>query len=192
MSTEEKPAEGAEPIEEETEGRDLYVLDPEDYQRTKKLQSIHKCRKAVIEYRQKKYEILRELEDHYAPVADTKKEYNAELATKVAQYGLELEPLLEKAVRKDVLTKEAVKMDFLPEEQTFNDYIINDGKRKEKAEVEHEPSGPFPDPGPKSKDYVVKVPSEGVSLNVFRQLDKNRNALGLGLDFEEDRGPAQI
>lgn len=157
-----------EPVEEiEEEKARLYVADPEDYQKTKKLEAIHEARKTVQETRRNR------IDDHerYDEFKEDWREvYKTNLASRIAYYGEELLPLIEEGLEKGILSEEDLKVDMPGQEKSADvtTFIRFEGRTGE--EIYHP-----------------------VELNAFfQQFDRIRRKLGLGLNVEENKGPAEV
>lgn len=150
-------------VEETEEDTGLFVVDPEDYQETKKLETIHQARRHVLSIR----------EDYPGRTSSTEWEkYRNQLAAAVAQYGHELAPLLEEAGESGLVTEEDIELASLP--CNVMEFIRYDG-----AVPNHEKE-------------TVDRPGVTQSMEVYRRLDALMRKLGLGLEIREDKGPAQI
>lgn len=164
-------------VEETDEDRSLLVVDPDDYQKTKRLKTINETKQDVIKIRRDREDWISKLGDQFGSVRTGKKGvdfYAGKLGMAVAQYGSELLPLIEEGLEKGVLgegdvtaqiTEDKKKMDILR-------YIKYDGR----IEIEGE----------------IQYPPEPNALAVYRQLNRIQRKLGLGLELEEDKGPAEI
>lgn len=146
------------------DGSNVVVVDPDDYQRTKKLESIHKARNRVRRVRNEK------------PMSANSQEwrgYHTKLAEAVADYGTELLPILEDAIEHGDMTPDDLAIDDV-DDLTVIAYVRFDGR--------------IPDHEAQSVD----VANPDKAMAVFRHLDRLLRKLGLGLELKQDRGPAQI
>lgn len=156
-----------EPSERETEDVDLFVVDPDDYQKTKKLESIHKAKQDVMKKRRNRYDLIPELSSQYRD--EGHEIFSTLLAQTVANYGTELLPLIEQGLREGALTEadmESVRG------VDVRDFTELDGGVHDADEV--------------------RSATEKEALDVYRQLDRIQQKLGLGLELEADQGPAEI
>lgn len=161
-----------EPVEEiEEEKAKLYVADPEDYQKTKKLEAIHEARKAVQETRRNRVD---DVEKYSEFRSDWLEVYANILSEKVAHYGEELLPLIEEGLEKGILSEEDIQVDIPTEDEPYHliRFIEFDGKFVGDTPVE------------KSRPLEINA--------YFRQLNRIRRKLGFGLDIEENKGPAEV
>lgn len=157
----------------ETEDPEVLIVDPDDYQRTKKLETIHKTRQQVIEIRQSKTKMAT---DNPFSKTNWQDVYNAELREAVSQYGIELYPILKVALEEGTLSEDSLIVDthHYGEVHIFG-FIDRDGimKREDSDDIE---------------EFVHPVDS----LKIYRRLDTLMQQLGLTLDLEETKPPAQI
>ncbi len=149
------------------------VVDPDDYQKTKKLEAIHKTKKQVLDVRDKRMELIREYHDEFTKSKGLDV-YQHRLAQTVAQYGSELLPLIEEGLDKAILEEEDLEVKISPSHSECDllYYIEMDGR------IRH--------------DDEIKTAPETNSIAMYRQLDRIQRKLGLGLEIEEQKGPAEI
>jgi len=157
-----------EELEEPSEEKSLIVVDPENYQRTKKLQQIHETKKEVLKVRQSRAELIPELSDRF--IDDGLSVYQRHLARTVAQYGSELYPLIEESLERGILAEEDLTIEYT--ETDLLSFIESDGHVRYDGEIEH--------------------CQEPHTMAFYRQLEKIQRKLGLGLEIEESKGPAEI
>lgn len=153
-------------VDESTEEKNVFVVDPDDYQKTKKLKAIHNARDHVLDVRKNK----RDSTDHYDQFSGPWYEaYHQHLAETVASYGHEVMPIIEEAKEEGVIDD-----DLLSIEDSIHilEFIYTEGRVEEDGEM--------------------TTPSPVKTMAVYRQLDKILRELGLGLSFEDDQGPAEI
>jgi len=153
-------------VEEPSEEKNVFVVDPDDYQKTKKLKAIHNARDHVLDVRMNRQDNI----DHYDKFSGPWYEaYHLHLAETVASYGHEVMPIIEEAKEEGVIDD-----DLLSIEGPIHilEFIYTEGRVEEDGEM--------------------TVPSPVKTMAVYRQLDKILRELGLGLSFEEDQGPAEI
>jgi len=150
-------------VEEPDEDTNVFVVDPEDYQVTRKLKAINDAKDHVRTLRQN------------TPNKQTKSEWRGmrkRIGEAVAMYGNELLPLIEDAIEQGVLEQEDLETNGgYGNVKTF---IRNDGKR-----IDHDAK-------------TSERPPPGYSMVFYRQLQRIERKLGLGLELQEDKGPAQI
>jgi hypothetical protein len=151
-------------IEEADEENNVFVVDPDDYQKTRKLKAINDAKDHVQKLRQD------------MPPRANKKEWSgihARIAEAVAMYGSELMPLVEDALDRGILEEDDLETEYcsVKEFVHFNGRLA-DSVSDEEIELEHA----------KPVHYMT----------VYRQLDRIQRKLGLGLELQEDKGPAEI
>lgn len=159
-------------IEEADEEGRLYVVDPEDYQQTKKLESIHKARERVRKVR---------ADDPGRTSRKEWKAYHARLSRAVADYANEMMVLIEHGIENGVLDEDAMIIETPKGPLNLRNFVLFDGAdttKVKKGKVEEGNQAPSAKPG--------------MSMLVYRRLDKILNELGLGLEFDEDKGPAEL
>jgi hypothetical protein len=159
-------------VEESSEEKNVFVVDPDDYQKTKKLEIIHNTKQEVLNVRNNRSELIVELGDNFR--GDGIEIYQRRLAKTVAQYGSELLPLIEEGLANGTLEEDDLTSELSPEhaEMDVLTFIKMDGRIDYKDNLEYPP-------GPNS-------------LAIYRQLDRIQRKLGLGLELQEDKGPASI
>jgi hypothetical protein len=163
--------------EESEEGDPVFAVDPEDYQKTKKLERIHKAKKEVLEIRGKRGDIIQDLGDNFTE--NGRQLYRQKFGQTVAQYGSELLPLIEDALSQGSLSEDDLSTDLIPNHRDhIVEFILLDGHAI--SEEEETETG-----------EMVKV-TQQYSMAVYRQLGRIERKLGLGLDLEEETPPAEI
>jgi len=152
---------------------DYLVVDPEDYQKTKKLEQIHKTKQEVLDVRSNRMKLIKDYDDDFES-GQGREVYEHRLAQSVAQYGSEILPLIEEALERDTLTKEDLQVRVSPNhiECELIYFIEMDGR------IRH--------------DGEIKTAPETNAMAMYRQLERIERKLGLGLDIEEQKGPAEI
>jgi hypothetical protein len=161
-------------VDDESE---LLVVDPDDYQKTKKLESINRAKKEVVKVRQDRTDIIKEMKEDFIGRNSGKQPidlYCNELARTVAQYGSELLPLIEEALEKGSLSEDDLRVSLSENriEVDVVQFVTFDGRAEYKGELKFLP--------------------ESNSMAVYRQLQRIQRKIGLGLDLEENKGPAEI
>jgi len=150
-----------------------FVVDPDDYQRTKKLEMIHKAKQEVLKYRRDRPKLIEDYDGTYSGEKGIDI-YRHSLAQAVAQYGSELLPLIEESVDNGILEDDDLTTQMSPEHTELDliYFIQMDGRVKYNDKVD--------------------IPPEPNIMAMYRQLDRIQQKLGLGLEIEEDKGPAEI
>jgi hypothetical protein len=149
---------------DESDESNLFVVDPDDYQKTRKLKAINDAKEHV-------HKLRRDM-----PARTSKSEWSgihSRLTEAVAMYGSELQPLIEDALQREVLEKEDLETEYC----SVLEFIHFDG-RIDRSDADDE------------IDLEAARPIEYMA--VFRQLDRIQRKLGLGLQLQEDKGPAEI
>jgi len=168
----EKPTDSVE-MTEANEDRDLYVVDPDDYQKTKKLEIIHQTKKEILKIRRNRGKLIQEYDDGFRQSGI--EIYESNLAQAVALYGSELLPLIEEGLDEGTLEKDDVTTRIAEDkiEMDVMFFIEFDGRILD-------------------DDGDCIRPPETNTMVIYRQLDRIQRKLGLGLDLEEDKGAAEI
>jgi hypothetical protein len=154
--------EGKQPVESPDEESAVFVVDPDDYGKAKKIQAINDAKRYVRKIRQNDPEVAspKEWDSRYARLAEA-----------VAFYGSELWPLIEDALERGALD--------------YNEYLIADGGELS-VELFIRKDGSI------ERDERHRPASREESMKVYRQLERVQQELGLGLELEEDKGPVRI
>ena len=154
--SEPEPGRDPEPVDETDESAKLYVSDPDDYAKTRKLKALNDAKSTVREVRQDR------------PAKATEKEWeglNRRLSQAVASYGHELLPLLEEAEEAgtigdgDYYTKRG--------KRDVRTFLFTDGR------IENEAGDDWEIPGPAR------------SMSIYRHLQSLERKIGLGPSLEE-------
>jgi hypothetical protein len=146
---------------ESPDEKDVFVVDPDDYQKTRKLKAINDAKDYVRKLRKEK------------PVQASTREWDGihqRTAEAVAMYGSELMPLIEDAVNQGVLDED----DLETKHGTLAEFVNTEGRL-----IDHDKE-------------ELKDPKPFVYMEFYRQLIRIQRKLGMGLDFQEDKGPAEI
>lgn len=154
-----------------TDSTTVVVTDSEDYGRTQKLKHIYRAKESVQEMRRNQEELVREYNDYWHQTHG-REVYRRELSKSVAEYGSELLPVVEQAVEQEQLGKLDLQSDRFGID--IRDFITTDGHQVDRSEESSEPYG------------IIKT------LDVYRCLNNLLRDLGLGLQLEEEKGPAEI
>lgn len=165
--TEEK----SEKVELEEETDNIVVVDPDDYQKTKKLQSIQEAKDHFKEVKRNKNELKLELKDQWSNYDEA---YRDMRARAVADYASEMIPLVEAGLESNSLSED--------------DLIASLGPKKYDIDIRHVAG----QGGKISVDSKVKPLPAPNCDEIYRQLERIERKLGLGLELEENKGPAQI
>lgn len=147
--------------EEPEEENNVFVVDPDDYQKTRKLKAINDAKDHVQKLRRD------------MPATAGKKEWggiHARVSEAVAMYGNELMPLIEDALEQGILEEEDLETEY----GSLRTFVRFDGH--------------LPDP----ESETFKDCKSIHYMAFYRQLDRIQRKLGLGLDLQEDKGPAEI
>lgn len=160
-----------EKIELEEEPENIVVVDPEDYQKTQKLKAIDKAKKEFKKSINSHTEIYKEMKEAWSnPKEATRRKHSQALAL----YASELIPLIEEGLESGVLSEDDLLVDEDPDtvDLDIRNVAIDDG---------HVDIG-----GERKPMYRANC------MEVYRQLERIERKLGLGLELEEEKGPAQI
>ena len=149
----------------------VVVTDSENYGRTQKLKHIYRAKEQVQEMRRNSEELVREYDDYWRRTHG-RVVYQRKLASAIAEYGSELLPVIEEARHDGQLelhhmTSQSFRLDV-------EEFVRTDGHEVDTESEEVEPY------------------SEAKCLDVYRQLNRTLRKLGLGLELEEEKGPAEI
>jgi hypothetical protein len=171
--SEKKEDTGIELTEESVSGDSttVVVTDSEGYGQAQKLKHIYKAKRQVQDMRSNSEELVKEYDDYWHQTHG-RDVYNRELASSVAEYGSELLPIIEGAREQGKLDTTDVTTDRFG--IRISDFVSTDGMDVDHEKRETEPYSPLQ------------------SLAVYRQLNRILRDLGLGLELEENKGPAQI
>lgn len=138
------------------------VVDPDDYQQTRKLKAINDAKDRVRELRKDR------------PISTTAEGgwqgLHNRTAEAVAMYGSELLPIIEDALEKGALQKK----DLETPHGSLETFIHCEGRL------------------PNHEKEELREPSPIVYMAFYRQLERVQRRLGLGLELQENRGPATI
>ena len=171
MSNSEPEPEAEPKVKAEENSDRIVVVDPDDYQKTQKLKAIEEAKREYRRYKRKRGQILVEFDEYWK---DAKEAYQSEKAMRIAEYGTELMPLIEAGLEEGVLTEGDVKCNLgnCPREVNIKELVRNGGLVL--IDGEHRP-----------------IPTL-LGDEVYRQLERVERKLGLGLELETDKGPAEI
>lgn len=188
--------ENSEPVKVASESDDeipeVYVSDPEDYLRNRRLKEIHDAKQKVREERQKAAE-------------EPDKESDRAVAGAVATYGAELLPLIEDAQEKGTITENDAEIGL----ETIQEFIHRQGwllnpdwiEAKERGEGTIQDDGSIKitiaegtrlEPGRSKSIPKRTLATVTVSMRVYQDLARLQRKIGGGLSLEENQGPASI
>ena len=149
----------------------IVVVDPDNYRNTKKLQSIHKAKEHYKTLARNRIDRETEIKDAWA---NYQKVVKKEVAEAVADYIAELVPLIEEGIDRGVLEDE--------------DLMVPVYTQEERTDITH-----LAAKGGKVLDDGEVRPIHAVTAReVYIQGERIERKLGLGLDLEEEKGPASI
>ena len=161
---------------EDDDEQSLYVVDSDEYQKTKKLESIYQSKKEYKKIRSNRSKIIQKYTGIYR---DPKGSYYQQLASSLAMYGSELSPIIEDALKEGLLIEDDLKIESVSGNDQWDilelikfdccvegDFISEEGK--------------YTPLGDKNLNHI------------FRHLEKIQRKLGLGLEIESETDPAQI
>jgi predicted DNA-binding protein YlxM (UPF0122 family) len=154
----------------------LYVVDSENYQKTKKLEAIYRAKQEVMKVRRNRHDLIDKLGDRYSEQGI--EVYKHKLAQAVAEYGSELLPIVEDIAEVGGIEEEDVMVNCLSAQGkvTIGQFIDLDGKVPDQS----------------GERTTTKSPREDDIMRFYRQLGRIQRKLGLGLDIEEESQPAEI
>lgn len=153
------------------EASNVFVVDPEDYRKTKKLQAIQDSKEHFRDLRRNRAEYEHELKEKYT---NNREAYEGIKAEAIADYASELVPLIEAGLEKGALSED--------------DLIANSDKKQMSVnviEVAEERGRMW------NGDEVIPL-LDTLCGEVYRQLERIERKLGLGLELEENKDPAEI
>jgi len=154
-----------------TDSTTVVVTDSEDYGQTQKLKHIYRAKESVQKMRRNQEELIKEY-DEYWHQTHGRDIYHRELAKSVASYGSELLPIINQALEQDQLSTPDLLSDRFNID--IRDFITTDGQKIDTDSGDTEP-------------YNILQ-----TLDVYRHLNTLLGELGLGLQLEEEKGPAEI
>jgi hypothetical protein len=150
----------------------VIVVDSDEYRKTQKLRSIQDAKDHFTDLRQNRSDRLDDLSSDWQNYHDV---YEEELATAISLYVSELMPLIEEALSTEALDEQELHISTA--RAPYHTIDIREVARKSgKAHIGGE-------------EMFVPAP---VCQQVYRQSERLERKLGLGLDLEPDKGPAEI
>jgi hypothetical protein len=163
------------PVEEESNG--VVVVDPEDYQRTQKLKAIQEAKdyyKSFTFEESKKYHKLSET------WSNPKEALYYQEAEALSLYVSELIPLIEKGIEQGGLSEQDLQVELAG----WTLVVLSSETMDIRDVVEHQ--------GTIHGENETRPLPDRMQMRVYRQLERIEAKLGLGLDLEIDKGPAEI
>ena len=157
--SEPEPGRDPEPVDETDESAKLYVSDPDDYAKTRKLKAINDAKAHVRKRRNNR------------PSEATQDEWsgiNARTAEAVASYGNELLPILEEAEAAGTLENDDYEIEGMKWDVDVRTYIRFDGRM------------------PNEHNDGLDYPPPAVFMAVYRQLERLERKVGIGPSLEAD------
>jgi len=157
--------------------KNVLVVDPDDYRKTQKLKSIQEAKDHYKEFTVNRNEKFRELDETWG---NPKEALEHQEAMALAMYGSELLPLIEEGLESGTLSENDLKVET--DELTARLLGKPEMDLREIVDLQG----------------MVWVDDEKSSIprqyqkRVYRQFERIERKLGLGLDVEEQKGPAQI
>jgi len=166
-----------EKVTADEESSNILVVDPEDYSKTRKLKSIQEAKDHYKSFIVEENEWNRKLKGQYK---NPKESYNRQRAEALAMIGSELLPLIERGIEKGGLSDSDMKLEtdkdlwssFDGRDIDIRGIIETEGRIVDDGEVRYLP-----------RYYQQKI---------YRQFERIEQKLGIGLELEEDKGPAEI
>ena len=152
---------------DDTDDKSVFVVDPEDYQKTRRLKEIHQAKKEVQQIRRNRSQIISDISGKFQEPSG--KVYQQTLARHVAQYGSELLPLIEKGREIEALSDDDLTCSLGPR------YVDIDVRQFTRLD------GKIP------IDGEIRDSPERNTMEVYRQLNRIMSDLGLGLDLEQEQ-----
>ena len=153
------------------EDSNVFVVDPENYRKTKKLQAIQDSKDYFTKVRRNRRKYEQELKGQYT---NHQEAYRGIRAEAVSDYATELVPLIEDGFENNVLSEDDLIASIGP--KGYDVSVIEVAEDRGRI---------------KNGDEVVPLP-DIVYGEVYRQLERIERKLGLGLELEENKGPAEI
>jgi len=170
--SEREPGREPEPVDETDESVKLYVADPDDYAKTRKLRAINDAKAHYRGFTTERNERHKNLTNQVRFPADELERQEAEA---LALYASELLPLIDEAIQKGSLSED----DLVVE----RDRVVNnatEGREMSIREVARTQAY-IPtngEPQPLHKSFQMKV---------FRELEKIEREIGLGIGLEPEQ-----
>ena len=177
MSNSESNPEAEPKVKTEENSDSILVVEPDDYRKTQKLKAIQDAKDKYREFTLNRSERFRELDDTWA---NPKEAMKNEEATSLAMYASELLPLIEEGLDTGTLSEEDLKVET--DELTSS---IIDKSEMDIREIVDLQGQIWVD------DERQSIPRK-YQKRVYRQLERIERKLGLGLELEENKGPAEI
>lgn len=171
MSESEPEAESTVEEIEDSKEATFAVVDPDDYRKTKKLQAIQDSKEHFREIRRSRRQVEQTLKDQYS---NWREAYRAMRAEAISDYATELIPLIEEGLRNETLSENDLVASLGPEKSDIDvRWVARNRGRIERG------------------NETIPLPDANCG-EVYRQLERIERKLGLGLELEENKGPAEI
>jgi len=179
MSNSEPEPEAEPKVKAEENSDTVVVVDPDDYQKTQKLKAISEAKKEFKEVKRNKTEYVSRLDDRWKNPLEA---YRSIRAERLADYGSELMPLIDEAREAKALEESELQCDLGPgyDDIDVTKFVRNDGHIYSKGGIDHPDDSDF---GPAS---------QSICNAIYRHFEGIERKLGLGLELELDKGPAEI
>ena len=162
MSNSEPESEAEPKLKAEENSDNVVVVDPDDYQKTKQLEGINRAKEAVRKAREEKP--LRANQDEWDGI-------HARTAERVSDYARELWPLIQKAKEEGLIEESDLEAATIE----ISKFMFSNGRVPETPEEDE-----------------WRRASESEYMAIYTQLSIIEDKLGLGLELETDKGPAEI
>ncbi|WP_188788783.1 hypothetical protein, partial [Halobellus salinus] len=157
--------------------KNVLVVDPDDYRKTQKLKAIQEAKDRYREYTLNRSERFRELDDTWG---NPQEAMEHEEAQALAMYGSELLPLIEEGIEKGAVSESDLEVETNSMVERLLDKPTMDIREVVRLEGRIVANGEH-----------QAIPRR-FQKRIYRQLERIERKLGLGLDLEEDKGPANI
>jgi hypothetical protein len=159
------------------ESSNILVVDPEDYSKTRKLKSIQEAKDHYKSFIVDENEWNKRLHNQYM---NGQEAYERQRSEALAMIGSELLPLIERGLEKGGLSESDMKLEadngvykyFNGKEVDIREIIESQGKILHKGET--------------------KVLPRYFQQKIYRQFERIEQKLGIGLEIEEEKDPAEI
>lgn len=161
----------SEPLEETDDAAKLYVADPDDYAKTRKLKAIQDAKDNYKRYTTDEAAILEKFRDTWGNPNEALKSKRAEA---LALYGSELLPLIEEALQNGALAED----DLQVETDELTARVVGKAEMDVRDVIDNR--------GIMWVDGETKSLPKKYQNRVYRQLERIERKIGLGLTLEED------
>jgi hypothetical protein len=166
------------------DSENIEVLDPKQYNQNRRLKEIHGAREEVLKLRRK----MTQSEDILKKWSEEKR--NQEFATAVAEYAMQLEPVM----MRTEAGKELLYEDEIGPYDGMSQFIGSLGTVTVVSETENESSAMLSHANQQSddKEIIRKPVGKQTSYLAFRKCNEFMAQVGLDADIEEQKDPAEI